>query len=164
VLLLVVNVQITGWGSRGGNELEGCGVQAGRSILAGTRDQASVPRARPWKRPLGAFPSVSEGWGLLEEGQGESAPAGSYRLWQASSPSERAMEIARILEAAWVHAYPGREAAEQNSMLRQLWKALQPASESARPFRAVSAPRRRRSSPMVGVHRLDQHHDHHRTE
>jgi hypothetical protein len=40
------------------------------------------------------------------------------------------MDIAQIIELAWVHAYPGREVAERNSVLRQLWKALQPTSES----------------------------------
>ena len=30
------------------------------------------------------------------------------------------MEIAEILEAAWAHAYPGREAAERNALLRAL--------------------------------------------
>ena len=30
------------------------------------------------------------------------------------------MEIPRILELAWEHAFPGREAAERNAILREL--------------------------------------------
>ena len=35
------------------------------------------------------------------------------------------MEIARILELAWEHAFPGREAAERNAILRELTPPMQ---------------------------------------
>jgi hypothetical protein len=42
------------------------------------------------------------------------------------------LEIPRIFELAWEHAYPGREAAERNAAWRELWKALPRAQESQR--------------------------------
>jgi hypothetical protein len=38
------------------------------------------------------------------------------------------MDVARILhelERAWSHALPGREAAERDSVLRELWRLVQ---------------------------------------
>jgi hypothetical protein len=35
------------------------------------------------------------------------------------------MEIPRILELAWEHAFPGREAAERNAILRELTPPMQ---------------------------------------
>jgi hypothetical protein len=37
----------------------------------------------------------------------------------------RCMEIPRILELAWEHAFPGREAAERNAVPRELTPPMQ---------------------------------------
>jgi len=40
------------------------------------------------------------------------------------------MEIPRILELAWERAYPGREAAERNAVLRELTEPMQRENEA----------------------------------
>jgi hypothetical protein len=45
-------------------------------------------------------------------------------------------EFMRALERAQAHAYPGREAVERDSVLRELWQLLQqqPAGDAAAPL------------------------------
>lgn len=49
------------------------------------------------------------------------------------------MEIPRILELAWEHAYPGREAAERNAVLRELRMQLVVDEASTRRTRVRAA-------------------------
>jgi hypothetical protein len=48
-------------------------------------------------------------------------------------------EIAAALERAWAAALPGREAVERDSVLRELWRLLQPHDRQRPPLRLVTA-------------------------
>jgi hypothetical protein len=45
------------------------------------------------------------------------------------------IELAAELEAAWQHAYAGREVAERDSVLRELHRLLQPRQPTREPVR-----------------------------
>jgi hypothetical protein len=49
------------------------------------------------------------------------------------------VELMRVLENAWEHAYPGREAAERDALLCALWRRLQQADDFNRCYRPPSA-------------------------
>ena len=59
------------------------------------------------------------------------------------------MEIPRILELAWEHAFPGREAAERNAILRELRRRCR--GRSSRPI--IPLPAGTEDWPETGYHR-----------
>ena len=61
------------------------------------------------------------------------------------------MEIPRILELAWEHAFPGREAAERNAILRELTPPMQREKLAAHHARFRLAPETGPGLVIVGT-------------